>query len=129
MAQSVKSSLTTNTALVPAIGGKMSLDRKISLGSIISIIVSLITLIGVFMSVGVAWGAMDERMKKLEIGYNQASLDSRTLIEVSKDVAYIKESILRIERAASLASAPLSLCPTEKPILVASHCRSYPSLD
>lgn len=108
----------------------MSLDRKISLGSIISIIVSLITLIGVFMSVGVAWGAMDERMKKLEIGYNQASLDSRTLIEVSKDVAYIKDSILRIERAASMASHNLpyrGTCPDDKPVLVASYCRSLPN--
>lgn len=107
----------------------MNIDPKVSLGNIISIGVSLTTLIGVVLSVGVAWGAADKRIQVLESGYQQSSLDSRTLIRVESDVAYIKESIQRIERANALASAPIPLCPTERPILVASHCRSYPSLD
>ena len=94
-------------------------------------IVSLVALGSTILSVGVAWGTVNARMDKMEEGYRQASMDSRTLIEVSKDVAYIKDSIQAMQRmtAAIWSTQPPLSCPTEQPVLVASHCRSYPSSD
>lgn len=106
----------------------MRITDNVSLGNVLSILVSLATLGGLLIAGGVAWGAMDQRMKKLEVGYDQAALDSRTLIEVRTDVIYIKKAIERMERATSLASSP-TMCPSEKPVLVATHCRTLPMLD
>lgn len=101
------------------------IENKVSLGSI----VSSITLIGLIVSLGVTYGQVTSRIERLEAVSQQFNIDSRTLIRVENDVAYIKESIQRIERAASMAAAPLAVCSSEKPILVASHCRSLPGAD
>lgn len=109
---------------MPAIGSNM-VENKWTVQGIAQLVGLVVTIIGM----GIAIGSFNYRLVAVEEASKQSSLDSRTLIRVESDVAYIKESIQRIERATSLASAPLSMCPTEKPILVASHCRSYPSVD
>lgn len=124
MAPSVKSCPTTNTALAPATGINM-IENKWTVQGIAQLIGLVVTIIGM----GIAIGSFNSRLLAVEESSRQSSLDSRTLIRVESDVAYIKESIQRIERANALASAPIPLCPTERPILVASHCRSYPTLD
>lgn len=103
----------------------MNVDSRFSVGSL----VSSLTLIGMIVALGVTYGQVTTRLESVEAATKQSHIDSRTLIEVGKDVAYIKESIQRIERASSMASVPLALCSSEKPILVASHCRSYPLAD
>lgn len=103
----------------------MSIDPKWSVGNIVSVA----TLIGLIISLGYTYGQVVKRLESLEAASQQSNLDSRTLIRVESDVAYIKESIQRIERATSLASLPVSMCPNEKPVLVASHCRTLPMLD
>lgn len=103
----------------------MQIDPRWSIGNI----VSLIALLSTILSVGAIWGTTNARLEKLESGYNQAAMDSRTLIELRKDVAYIRDSIQRIERATNVASSPIAICPTDRPVLVASYCRSYPKLD
>lgn len=103
----------------------MNVENRLSVGSI----VSSLTLVGLIVSLGVTYGQVTSRLESLEVASKQSSLDSRTLIRVENDVAYIKEYIQRMERAAMTASGPLAMCPTEKPILVASHCRSVPTLD
>lgn len=101
----------------------MNVENRFSVGSI----VSSITLIGLIISLGITYGQVTSRIERLESVSQQSNVDSRTLIKVESDVAYIKESIQRIERSGSLASAPFAMCPSEKPVLIASHCRSYPT--
>lgn len=87
----------------------------------------VITLLVMVVGLGVTYGQVMTRLETVEEASKQSVIDSRTLIRVENDVAYIKESIQRIERAAMTASTPFAMCPTEKPILVASHCRSSAS--
>lgn len=105
----------------------MQVETKWTLGNI----VSATTLVGLIISLGFTYGQVSSRIDRLEEVSRQSSLDSRTLIEVSKDVAYIKDSIQAMQRmtAAIWSTQPPLSCPTEQPVLVASHCRSYPSPD
>lgn len=103
----------------------MNVENKFTSGNI-SVLITLFVLV---VSLAATYGQVMNRLENVEKSAVQSSIDSRTLIEVSKDVAYIKEGIQRLERATSLASMPVSMCPTEKPVLVASHCRTLPMLD
>lgn len=82
----------------------------------------LVTLGGTIFGTGVSFGTLSSRMEKMEEGYRQSSIDSRTLIEVSKDVAYIKDSLSRI-MSQSAVTAASSICPTDRPIWVAPYCK------
>lgn len=120
-------------------GRSVIIENRWTWGNIAQIVTLVITIIGV----GIAIGSFGERLVALERSSTQSNQDSRTLIKVEEqvsnlnkgqdamreEVSRIAESIYRIERAASLASSPVSICPTEKPVLVASHCRTLPMLD
>lgn len=72
-------------------------------------------------------GEISQRVEALETDARQASIDSRTLIRVEQDVAYIKQAVQNLTRDLQSASSPLP-CPPDQPILVASHCRASAGL-
>lgn len=71
---------------------------------------------------GKEWGSLLNRVAGLEEKADQAAADSRTLIELRTDVAYIKQAVQNLSRDLQSASSTLP-CPPDRPVLVASYCR------
>lgn len=90
-------------------------------------IVQLVTLFITIAGVGVAIGNFSARLEQVEIAALQSNSDSRALIRVEQDVAYIKQAVQNLTRDLQSASSPLP-CPPDQPILVASHCRASAGL-
>lgn len=106
----------------------MAIENKWTWGNVASVVASVSGLIGLIAGIwlwGGQWGTLQERVQNLERIGAQSSLDSRTLIELRTDVAYIKSAIQDI-RAYAAASAISIACPDSQPILVASYCRGRP---
>lgn len=76
------------------------------------------------LAVGAGGGVFMTKLDTLEKNAVQSSLDSRTLIEVQKDVAYIKDAVKAFQTIAS-ATYPIS-CPSDSPVRVAAYCRALP---
>lgn len=91
-------------------------------------LVTMLTIIGVAYAWGQSWGEMNRRVMALETSSIQSAADSRALIEVRSDVAYIRRALDRLMNGVGSASFS-DTCPADRPIFVSSHCRSSPGQD
>ena len=96
-------------------------ENRITTGNVAQLLALLATVI----SVGIAIGNFSSRLDRMEEIAVQSVSDSRTLIELRTDVAYIRRSLDRMESNQAVIHVP-NMCPDDQPILVASHCRSTP---
>lgn len=106
----------------------MTVERKWTTGNIFAVITAaatLVTLVATIFIWGGEWGKLLERVGNLEKIGVQSAIDSRTLIQLQTDVAYIKEAVKDI-RAFSASASFIDACPEESPIRVAAYCRSMP---
>lgn len=76
------------------------------------------------LALGAGGGVLLTKVDALERNAVQSALDSRTLIEVKQDVAYIKDAVKAFQTIAS-ATYPIS-CPSDSPVRVAAYCRALP---
>lgn len=90
-------------------------------------LVQIVGLIGTIISLGIAIGIFKTEIESLKETARQSISDSRTLIRVESDVAYIKQAIQNLSRDLRTASGTLP-CSEDRPILVASYCRALPDL-
>lgn len=106
------------------------IENRWTWGQIASVIAAMATLITLSVTIhawGKEWGDLLRRVSILEATASQSVSDSRTLIQLSTDVAYIKQAVQNLTRDLRSASSPIP-CPTDQPIYVASYCRSQAAL-
>lgn len=97
-----------------------TIKTEISIGSMVSWVGIVITIIGV----GIAIGQDRSDIVTLKTTQIQSTADSRSLIRLQADVEYIKKAVDEI-RAAGVVATKFA-CPDDQPILVASYCRGRP---
>lgn len=98
----------------------MVLENKWTWGNVTQLVALVTTIVGL----GIAIGTFNTKLEALEVSAVQSAADSRTLIEVKQDVAYIKDAVKQFQSIAS-AALPVS-CPMEQPVRVAAYCRTLP---
>ena len=102
------------------------IENRWTWGNLAAVLAALATMITIGITVhtwGQEWGKLLTRVDGLEETARQSATDSRTLIELRTDVAYIKQAIQNLSRDLQSASVELP-CPPSQPILVVSHCRA-----
>lgn len=106
------------------------IDNRWTVGNVatfLGILATLLSVLGIAYAQGQSWGDLSNRVGVLESTARQSVSDSRTLIELRTDVAYIKQAVQNLTRDLQSASSPLP-CPPDQPVLVASHCRASAGL-
>lgn len=101
------------------------IENRWTWGNVAAVIAAVATMLTIGITIytwGQEWGKLLTRVEGLEITARQSATDSRTLIELRTDVAYIKQAIQNLSREIQAASTPLP-CPPEQPVLVTAHCR------
>ena len=98
-------------------------ENRFTTGNLIQIVGLIITIV----TIGISIGIMKAEIEGLKESARQSASDSRALIELRTDVAYIKQAVQNLSRDLRTASSPIP-CPVEQPVLVASYCRSISSV-
>lgn len=97
-------------------------ENRFTTGNLIQIVGLTITI----ATIGISIGIMKAEIEGLKEAARQSASDSRALIELRTDVAYIKQAVQNLSRDLRTASSPIP-CPSDQPVLVASYCRSASS--
>lgn len=100
---------------------------EISVGHVATWVGLAVTIAGGGMAIGQARADIDV----LKAEQSRRQQDSNTLIRLETSMEYVEDSVAEILnrlRTAGIAQSNIS-CPNEKPVLVASYCRSMPTLD
>lgn len=101
------------------------IENRWTWGNVAAVIAAVATMITIGITIhtwGQEWGKLLTRVDGLEETARQSATDSRTLIELRTDVAYIKQAVQNLSRDLQSASSTLP-CPPDRPVLVASYCR------
>lgn len=94
-----------------------------NVATFLGIVVTFLTLLAMSYGWGQAWGELSNRVTALEGTARQSATDSRTLLELKIDVAYIKRAVQDIRgdgRTSDLG------CSIRDPARVASVCLTEP---
>lgn len=100
------------------------------IAQLLGLFIAIATIIGIARTDGRENEAIERRITSLEESRVQAIADSRMLIAVSADMGYVKREIdlLRQDFRTFTRSAMAEAvdCSDDRPVLVASYCRSLP---